>query len=325
MMTFQKKTWLLCMTVSLLLIVSTAYAKYPTKPITLIVPFGIGGDSDASARLWAKFAEKELGQPVHVVNKTGAGGLTGTLFAANAKPDGYTLFLGQAGPCIVMPILYGDKGLHFESFEYITRFMRANNAVVAAASAPWDSLKEFQADTQKYIRTYVFSSPSKVSWLTLAFSNWALQNTVHVRHVNYSSAAEAAASIVGKYGDITFLFPNNYTQLVDEQKLKILAIADKSERYPQALTFDEQGYKGDFFGWSGIVAPKGTPAKVVNTLIYVTEAMAKNAHFLAEIKAFGFTPDSLSGDAWANEVKAQYSDIKKLLKELNSAETLMHQ
>ena len=82
-----------------------AQAEYPDRPITLLSPFGTGGDSDLSARLWADFAQKELGQPVLVVNKPGGGGLTGTLEAAKAKPDGYTLFLGQAGPCIVIPLI----------------------------------------------------------------------------------------------------------------------------------------------------------------------------------------------------------------------------
>ena len=66
---------------------------YPSKPIQLVSPYGAGGDSDLTARVWAEFAKKKLGQPVVVVNKTGGGGLTGSLFAAKAKPDGYTLFL----------------------------------------------------------------------------------------------------------------------------------------------------------------------------------------------------------------------------------------
>ena len=80
-----------------LLTVPAQASDYPSKPIQLVSPYGAGGDSDLTARVWAEFAKKKLGQPVVVVNKTGGGGLTGSLFAAKAKPDGYTLFLAQAG------------------------------------------------------------------------------------------------------------------------------------------------------------------------------------------------------------------------------------
>ena len=73
-----------------LLAVPAQASDYPNKPIQLVSPYGAGGDSDLTARVWAEFAKKKLGQPVVVVNKTGGGGLTGSLFAAKAKPDGYT-------------------------------------------------------------------------------------------------------------------------------------------------------------------------------------------------------------------------------------------
>ena len=78
-----------------LLTVPAQASDYPSKPIQLVSPYGAGGDSDLTARVWAEFAKKKLGQPVVVVNKTGGGGLTGSLFAAKAKPDGYTLFLAR--------------------------------------------------------------------------------------------------------------------------------------------------------------------------------------------------------------------------------------
>ena len=87
-----------------LLAVPAQASDYPSKPIQLVSPYGAGGDSDLTARVWAEFAKKKLGQPVVVVNKTGGGGLTGSLFAAKAKPDGYTLFLAQAGPNIIIPL-----------------------------------------------------------------------------------------------------------------------------------------------------------------------------------------------------------------------------
>ncbi len=294
----------------------TAQAEYPTKPITLVSPYGAGGDSDLSARVWAEFAKKELGQPVLVVNKTGAGGLTGTLFAAKAKPDGYTLFLGQAGPCVMVPLITKTGGLNFDSFDYVSRFLLTNSAVVVAKDAPWNSLKEFQADAQKNPNKFLFSDPSTTSWLALAFRSWMFQNNVSLRSVNYTSGAESATSLLGKHADITFLFPPNYETLVNADKLKILAIGAKSEKYPNAPTFEEQGYKGSYYGWSGIVIPKGAPKEVVDKLIAVTDKISKDPEFIKTIKNLGFTPDNTSGEKWKEEVKAQYVEMEAALTEL---------
>ncbi len=316
-MSFFKSVLCSVLALGCLVVVSTqAQAAYPEKPITIVVPFGAGGDGDVSARVWAEFAKKELGQPVLVVNKTGSGGLTGTLFAAKAKPDGYTLFLGQAGPCVVVPLLTDTGGLSFDSFDYVTRFIMTNTGVVAAADAPWNSLKEFQEAAKQAPNKYIFSTPSTTAWLTLAFNSWAFQNGVKLKNVNYSSSAEAATSILGNHGDIAFLFPNNYETLVDAGKLKILAIGSDSEKYPDAPTFAEQGYKGSFYGWSGIVVPKGVPQEIIDKLAAVSAKIYEDPNFIKAIRNLGFNPDNTSGAKWKEEVKKQYDDMEILLNEL---------
>ncbi len=311
------RTILVLTLVFCILWIQPARAEYPEKPITLVVPFGTGGDSDASARIWAKYAQEELGQPVLVVNKTGSGGLTGTVFAAQAKADGYTLFLGQAGPCIVMPLLDRTGSLHFNSFEYVTRFIRSNTGVVVHVNAPWNSLKEFQVMAQKNTPgNYIFSSPSAVSWLNLAFSSWAFQNDVMMRTVHYTSSAEAVSSINGKHGDLSFLFANNYEKLVDSGQLKLLALGTKSEKYPNVPTFNEQGYEGSFYGWSGIVVPKDVPQEIIDKLADVTQKISQNPVFIQDVKNLGFIPDNTSGKQWKDEVQEQYDTMKELLKGL---------
>ena len=293
-----------------------AKAEYPEKPITLVSPYGAGGDSDVSARIWAEFARKELGQPVLVVNKTGAGGLTGTLFAAKAKPNGYTLFLGQAGPCIMVPLITKTGGLNKNSFDYLSRFILTNSAVVANTDAPWNNLKEFQEAALKEPGKYIFSSPSATSWLALAFRSWLFQNGVKAKVVEYTSGAEGATSILGKHGDVTFLFPPNYTSLVDSGKLKILAIGAKSDKYPDVPTFAELGYKGNYYGWSGIVIPKGAPQEIKDKLIAVTDKISKDPEFIKAITNLGFTPDNTSGLEWQKQVDAQYQEMHTVLNEL---------
>lgn len=188
-----------------LLAVPAQASDYPNKPIQLVSPYGAGGDSDLTARVWAEFAKKKLGQPVVVVNKTGGGGLTGSLFAAKAKPDGYTLFLAQAGPNIIIPLTAKGANYSFDSFDYIARIMVANCAVVVNKDAPWNNLKEFEAAAKKEPGKLVFASPAATSWLTFAMRNWFTGTGVQVKQVEYKSGGEAATAVLGGHADMTFL------------------------------------------------------------------------------------------------------------------------
>lgn len=298
-------------------VVGQAFAEYPEKPITLVSPYGAGGDSDIAARVWAEFAKKELGQPVLVVNKTGGGGLTGTMFASRARADGYTLFLGQAGPCIMLPITTNAGGLSKDSFDYIARFATSNTGVIVHPDTNWKDLKEFQNDASVNPNKYTFSSPSATSWVALAFRSWLHENNVNLKVVEYASGAEAATSILGKHGDITFVFKANFDALVSGNKLKLLAVGTKMEEYPNVPTFNDLGYKGNFIAWAGIAAPKGTPDNVKQKLEEVTKKIAENPEFIKALENVGFDINFADGASLKKDVDAQYIDMQELLKEMN--------
>lgn len=294
---------------------STMAGDYPTKPIQLISPYGAGGDSDMTARIWAEFAQRKLGQPVVVVNKTGGGGLTGSLFAASAKADGYTLFLAQAGPSIIMP-LTTHAGYDFNSFDYIARIMVANCAVVANPEQPYNDLAELAAKAKDEPGKIIFASPSATSWLTFAMRNWQNTTGCQLKQVEYQSGAEATTAVLGKHADMTFLFPQNYVPMAKAGKLKILAVGAKSEDFPEAPTFAELGYKGNYFGWGGIAAPKGTPKDVLEKLTAVTEEITKDPEFIKAIKNMGAAPDFTPGEKWISELNDQTEEMRAVLTSL---------
>lgn len=298
------------------LLAPAAAADYPTKPIQLISPYGAGGDSDLTARVWAEFAKKKLGQPVVVVNKTGGGGLTGTLFAAKAKPDGYTLFLAQAGPNIIIPLTAKGANYGFDSFDYIARVMLANCAVVVKKDAPWNTLKDFADAAAREPGKLVFASPAATSWLTFAMRNWLAGAGVKVKQVEYKSGGEAATAVLGGHADMTFLFPQNYAPLASADKLKILAIGAKSEQYPAAPTFAELGYAGNYYGWAGIAAPKGTPREILDRLAAVSEEIVNDPEYGKALRNMHATPDYATGAAWMKQLEEQYAEMSKVLADL---------
>lgn len=294
-------------------------AEYPVKPITLISPYGAGGDSDIAARVWAEFAKKELGQPVLVVNKTGGGGLTGTMFAARAKADGYTLFLGQLGPNVMLPITTKAGGLNKDSFDFIARFATSNTGVIAHVDRPWKNLKDFENDAKQNPDKFTFSDPSATSWLALAFKGWMHNNGLKAKVVQYTSGAEAATAILGKHGDITFLFKTNFDSLVKGGKLKLLAVGEKTDEYPGVPTFNELGYEGNYTAWASIVAPKGIPADIRQKLQDVTEKICKDPEFIKALQNVGFDINFLDGTTMKKDVDVQYTEMQKLLKEMGLA------
>lgn len=291
-------------------------AEYPAKPITLISPYGAGGDSDLSARVWAEFARKEFGQPVLVVNKTGGGGLTGTLFASKAKADGYTLFLAQAGPCVMIPLTTSAGGLGKNSFEFLSRFAIGNPGVVVKADAPWNNLNEFEAAAKAADKPFIYSDPSSTSWLNFAFRGWMAQNNVPSRVVSYSSGAETATSIIGGHCDISMLFPANYVSLVQGGELKLLAVGAPDPKFPGVKSYAEQGYKGNYYAWSGIAIPAGAPQEIKDKIIAVTDKITQNPDFIKAIENIGFLPDNTSGEAFQAQVEGQFEEMVTVLKDL---------
>ena len=298
-----------------LMAASVQAGDYPDKPIQLISPYGAGGDSDLTARVWAEFAKKKLGQPVVVVNKTGGGGLTGSLYAAKADPDGYTLFLAQAGPSIIMPQTT-HAGYSLNSFDYIARVMVANCAVVASPESAYSDLNEFAAAAKKEPGKLVFASPSATSWLTFAMRNFQKAAGIKLKQVEYQSGAEATTAVLGNHADMTFLFPQNYVPMAKAGKLKILAIGTKSEEFPDAKTFEELGIKGKYYGWGGIAIPKGAPQAVLDRLTTVTEEVTKDPEFIKAIKNMNAKPDYTPGVKWKAELDEQYAEMTQVLMDL---------
>lgn len=285
-----------------------AFAAYPQKPIKLIVCYSAGGDADLTARVWADFAEKELGQPVIVVNKTGGGGVAGTTFAAHARPDGYTLFLAQAGAVLIAPQTV-KTAYNFDSFTYISRIMIGNCAMVVAKDAPWNNLKEFAEAAKAVPGEYVFASPGATTWLTLATQQWAMDAGVELKQVEHQGSAPAITSLLGRHADITFAFPQIYVPQVEANSLKLLAIGARSEKFPHVSTFAEQGYDGSFFGWGGIAAPQGVSREVVDRISAATRAIMNNPDFIKALNNIHATPSYLDSTEWTSILDTQYKDL----------------
>lgn len=253
-----------------------AAANFPTKPVTLIVPYAAGGGTDSTARALAKATEKHLGQTITIVNKTGGGGAVGFTEGATAKPDGYTATMVTV-ELTTLPHLKLTQITH-ENFKPIAQINFDPSAITVKADAPWNTVQEFLDHAKANPGKVKVGNSGPGSIWHLAAAAVGKDMGVEFNHVPYDGAAPAVTALLGGHIDMVPVSPAEVKAHVDAGTLKTLAIVDAnpSEALSGVKTLEElTGVKTLYLGpWRGVVVPKDTPEDVVKVL---TEAFMKGA------------------------------------------------
>jgi len=250
---------------------AVAADAYPTaRPVTLVVPFPPGGPTDALARRLAEKLREPLKQNVIVENRSGAGGNIGSEYVASAKPDGYTILFGTSGPLAINVSLYKKQNYNPEtSFAPIIRIGHLPNILVVNPSVPANNMQELIAYAQKNPDKLSYASSGNGASSHLAGILFNRMAGTKIMHIPYKGTGPALNDLLG--GQVSMSFTDILTALpyIKAGKLRAigLASAQRSDALPELPTLSEQGLNGyDVSVFFGIVAPKDTPADVVNTL-----------------------------------------------------------
>ncbi len=247
-----------------------AAQAFPTKPITIIVPFAAGGTTDILARIIAQGLTAELGQSVVVDNRAGAGGNIGGQAAARAPADGYTLFMGTVGTHAINAALY--KKMPFDpvkDFAPLTRVANVPNLLVANPAQPFKTVQELIAYAKANPGKINFGSSGSGSSIHLSGELFKSMAKVDMQHVPYKGSAPAVTDLLGN--QIAIMFDNmpSAIQHVRSGKLRAIAVttAKRSPELPDVPTIAEAGVPGyEATSWFGMFAPAATPAPVVGQL-----------------------------------------------------------
>lgn len=243
---------------------------YPTKPVTIIVPFAAGGTTDILARIIGQALTAELGQSVVVDNRAGAGGNIGGQAAAKATPDGHTLFMGTVGTHAINASLY--KKMPFDpvkDFAPLTRVANVPNLLVANPAQPYKSVKDLIAYAKANPGKVNFGSAGNGSSIHLSGELFKSLAKVDMQHVPYKGSAPAVTDLLGNQIGIMFDNMPSAIQHVRSGKLVPLAVttAKRSPELPNVPTIAEAGVPGyEATSWFGMFAPAGTPAPVLAKL-----------------------------------------------------------
>ncbi|MFC5520376.1 Bug family tripartite tricarboxylate transporter substrate binding protein [Polaromonas jejuensis] len=249
---------------------AAAQAAYPSKPITVIVPFSAGGTTDILARIVGQALTAELGQSVIIDNRAGAGGNIGGQAAARSPADGYTLFMGTVGTHAINAALY--KKMPFDpikDFTPLTRVANVPNLLVANPAQPFKTVKELIAYAKAHPGQLNFGSSGNGSSIHLSGELFKTMAKVDMQHVPYKGSAPAVTDLLGN--QIAIMFDNmpSAIQHVRSGKLRPIAVttAKRSPELPNVPTIAEAGVPGyEATSWFGLFAPAGTPPAVVSKL-----------------------------------------------------------
>jgi len=240
---------------------------YPSRPVTLIVPFPPGGLADIVARPVAESLSRELGQPVVIENKGGAGGGIGMGVAARAKPDGYTLLMALSS-LTVLPeadaLLGRSPMFGLNDLRPIARYTADPTVLAVRADAPWKSAKEFIDDARKRPGAINFGSSGNYGTMHVPMEILAQTAGVKLTHVPFTGAGPAVLALLGGQIDAVSTGPATVLQQVKAGKIRVLAHWGHAPlaALPEVASLKDLGYNAEYAQWSGLFIQSGAPEAI---------------------------------------------------------------
>jgi len=296
---------------------------YPTKPITIVVPFSPGGGVDTVARLLADKLRTGLNATVVVDNKAGGSGMIGAQAVVKAAPDGYTLLLGSAGETAINPFVYKGKMTYNPAKDLapITLVTRIPNVLVVAPNLPVKNTEELVAHAKKH--------PGRLSYSTSGVGNPQHLNGelleelagVHMVHIPYRGAAGQLVDVTSGTVDMTFVSYAAAKSFIQTGKVKAIAItsAKRASFAPElpALAETKALAKYQLENWFGLFAPAGTPDAVLQKLNVAVTTALKDPELGKRLRDQGGEPSPMTPQQFRDFIKAESVQFERIVQVAN--------
>jgi tripartite-type tricarboxylate transporter receptor subunit TctC len=307
--------------VLLLLAGSPAYsqAPWPSKPITYIVPFPPGGNTDTLARLLGKDLSAALGQPVVIENKPGAGGNIGSEFVAKAAPDGYTILGGTISSHSINPSIYPKMPYDaVKSFEPVVMIARGSLVLAVNAGTPYKNLGDLVAAAKAKPGSIAFASAGNGTSPHLAGELLKGLAKIDLAHVPYKGSGPAVSDVVAGHVPMIFDTVLIVGPHIKSGKLRplVVASAKRLEGFPEVPTSAEVGMRGfEVASWQAVFAPAGTPKAVVQRLNGEIAKILRSSEIRARLDAMAMEPDGGSPESLGDYQKSEVVKWAKVVKD----------
>ena len=301
---------------------ATAQAgAYPSRPVTIVVPFSAGGGVDAMARVLAEKLRTVLGQSVVVDNKGGGSGMIGAQAVVKAPADGYTLLMGSAGETAINPFVFKKRMQYSPQTDLmpISLVVKVPNVVVVNPALPYKTADELVA--------YAKANPGKVRYGTSGVGNpqhlsgelMARQAGIQMTHVPYRGASNQLLDVVGGNIEMTFVSLAGARQFIKDGKVRAIGITSqgKSALAPDIPAIsDSTSLKGySLENWFGLFAPKGTPAPVIARLNAAVIEALKDPAVSTRLKDLGGNPSPMTPEQFSAFIQQESVKFGRIVEE----------
>jgi tripartite-type tricarboxylate transporter receptor subunit TctC len=261
---------------------AAAQGAWPTRPLTMIVPFPPGGLADIVARPVAEALSRELGQSVVIENKAGAGGGIGMGLAAKAKPDGYTVLMALSS-LTVLPeadaLLGRPPMFALQDLRPIARFTADPTVLAVRAESPWKTVKDFVDDARRRPGAINYGSSGNYGTMHVPMEILAQTAGIKLTHVPFTGAGPAVVALLGGQIEAVSSGPATVLQHVKAGKLRVLGHwgTGALTALPDAPALKDAGFAAEYAQWSGLFIPAGTPEPIAQRLRAAARAAGQDA------------------------------------------------
>ena len=297
-----------------------AQGAYPNRPIKFIVPWPAGGSADIAGRLYADFLSKELGQPVVVENRPGAGANLGVGVLAKSVADGYTLGQVSIGTQSINQFIYPALGFDpAGGLEHIGLQTKQPNILLVKKNSPFKTLQELVAYAKANPGKLNYASPGIGSSLHLSGAYLSSQGDFQWTHVPFKGSAESIPALIG--GQVDAVFDNLSSSLPhvkDGSKVRALVVTSQQRvpDIPNVPSVLETGIlKDPIYSWFGIAAPKGIPPEALQRLNAASAKIFQNPDYIHKLQAIGAEPGGLQGADYLKFQQAERARWSKVVKD----------
>ena len=291
--------------------------EWPTRPLTMVVPFAAGGPTDLIGRAIAPRMSDVLGQQIVIENVGGAGGNIGMGRAAKATPDGYTTLVVNPSYAI-NPTLYDKVPYEFEKdFDPVTLMVATTLVVTVHPSVPAQTVGDLVALIRANPGKYSYASPGTGTPGHLVGETFRLSLGLDLVHVPFNSAGLAVGSAVAGHTPICFASPSPAAQQVIEGRLRGLAVTSRtrSQALPDVPTTGEAGYPGIMGdNWQGVVVPAGSPKETITFLHREIVRIIALTEIKERMAVLGFEPVASTPEEFAKRLKVEFETWAKVIR-----------
>lgn len=291
-------------------------ADWPSKPITIVVAYPAGGDTDAVARLLGEKLGTRLGQPVIVENKSGASGIIGTSFVDKSEPDGYTLLMAPSTVTMAQLVVKASPSTRYDvrALTPIIKIGEQPMFLAAGSSGPKSTAQAVQESQRDPIN---YSSPGTGSPMHILGEIFNKASGAKFVHIPYKGIAPALTDVVGGHVPLTWITYGPVEPYLKDGKIRLLGVAQaqRTPLAPDLPTLAEQGYKDvEVVAWNGLFGPKGLPADIVTKLNTELDAIVRDPEIGSRLRTLGMLP---AGGPPDDLRKTAIGDLERFTKVVN--------